>query len=174
MLSIETITLTPVYHAALGGTMEQLFSVDLDKLVYPEKSIIYEFLRDCNVIDGANFSSDTYCLKESTDITIDDVKKLIRYLTETGKGQIHTQILVTCGLFDIKKIGEMFKVNSRHCNNIKIMLVSSKMQLRDKWYTDAMFNLGTAITYLQYVMQLGEIVSYDCVGFNYHLKKITE
>ncbi len=170
---METIGLTNVYHAALGGTLEQIFSIESDKLVYPQKSVVYDSLERSLCLSGATFSSDTYCLKESGDVTIDDVKKIHTYLTQTGIGQRHKQILVTCGLFKILDIGDLFKqiFTQNDLRDRKIMLAASRTQLRDKWYSDAMFNLGTAITYLRYTMQAGEIVSYDRDKFVYHVKK---
>jgi L-asparaginase/Glu-tRNA(Gln) amidotransferase subunit D len=166
----EKVTSTPVLHIALGGTIEYVFTPEKDGAAYPDRSQVIDFFEQLNK-KHSFIESKTYCLVESDEITEEIIEKIIVYLTQTGKGCVHKQILLTLGLNKIREVADIFAKklkNHGRAMDLKIILVGSRLPLVNRWYSDAQFNIPYAVSYLRYSMEPGEIVSFDGEEFIYH------
>ena len=167
-METKIIKTSPVFHIALGGSIEYIFSAEEDKMLYPKDSVVRSFFDELNILHSFK-GSKTYALLESNEIEDQLIKQIVKYLTNTGNGLREKQILVTTGLNKIREIGDMFAQHLYHGNVHKIILVGSNIPLINRWYSDACFNLPYALSYLRYMMKEGEIVSFNGKEFFYHL-----
>tara|TARA_R110001606_G_scaffold102933_1_gene225591 strand:+ start:1432 stop:1917 length:486 start_codon:yes stop_codon:yes gene_type:complete len=149
-----------------GGTIEGLDYVD-DSGITKSNVTIKDFLKIANV--DFNYTIESVFKKDSRAINENDIKLLVRKITESKA----TKILITHGTFTMEDTAKYIgKLNL----NKTIVLVGSFI-LGSSADTDAPFNLGYAISSLQllkpdvYIAMNGQIFLWNNVSKNLETNK---
>ena len=149
-----------------GGTIEGLDYVD-DSGITKSNVTIKDFLKIANV--DFNYTIESVFKKDSRAINENDIKLLVRKITESKA----TKILITHGTFTMEDTAKYIgKLNL----NKTIVLVGSFI-LGSSADTDAPFNLGYAISSLQllkpdvYIAMNGQIFHWNNVSKNLETNK---
>ncbi len=149
-----------------GGTIEGLDYVD-DSGITKSNVTIKDFLKIANV--DFNYTIESVFKKDSRAINENDIKLLVRNITESKA----TKILITHGTFTMEDTAKYIgKLNL----NKTIVLVGSFI-LGSSADTDAPFNLGYAISSLQllkpdvYIAMNGQIFLWNNVSKNLETNK---
>ncbi|WP_282143588.1 asparaginase domain-containing protein [Cellulophaga baltica] len=149
-----------------GGTIEGLDYED-DRGITKSNITIKDFLESANV--DFNYTIESVFKKDSRAINENDIKLLVRKITESKA----TKILITHGTFTMEDTAkDIGKLNL----NKTIVLVGSFI-LGSSADTDAPFNLGYAISSLQllkpdvYIAMNGQIFLWNNVSKNLETNK---
>ena len=149
-----------------GGTIEGLDYVG-DKGINKTNVSIADFLKRANV--DLEYTIESVCKKDSRDINENDLKMLVSRIKESNA----TKILITHGTFTMentaKYIGKL--------NLDKTIVLVGSFILGSSENTDAQFNLGYAISSIQflkpdvYIAMNGKVFHWNNVSKNLETNK---
>lgn len=120
-----------------GGTIDSYWDGTKDTVVPHEASVIPKFLESLKSYH--DFECETICMKDSREITQEDMNTLLEVIEDTEI----THILVTHGTYTMSDTGRFLSANLQEKN--KTIIITGSMLPLEFPNSDAQFNIGYSI-----------------------------
>lgn len=127
-----------------GGTIDSYFNLARNRVEVNDKSVIAEYLELLNLPYRYEFLP--VCMKDSRDLTPDDLHQLCSVLSETDLDHI----LLLHGTYTMSQTAQLLE-RQKDLVAKTIILTGSMVPLKGFSLSDASFNLGFAIGGFQYL-----------------------
>ncbi len=121
-----------------GGTIDSHWDGKLDTAVTNEHSVVPEYFR--NLILYADVKFEEVCMKDSRQLNVDDLDKILKIISESE----YNKIIITHGTYTMPDSAKYLHANLKR-NDQTIILTGSMVPLRGFESSDAPFNLGYAL-----------------------------
>ena len=125
-----------------GGTIDSTWSAKQDTAILREHSALPEFFKELESYENIEFTE--LFLKDSRELTQDDVKVILEEVEKSKE----KKILITHGTYTMPDTARFINANLKRKDQI-IVLTGSTVPLKGFESSDALFNLGYAISKVQ-------------------------